>query len=71
MAHIIRSMIGLFGFACLVVAPVCLAQSYPMKPVRVIFPYPGGSVPDGIGRRITQGISEILGQPFIFENRPV
>ncbi|MCC6472594.1 MAG: tripartite tricarboxylate transporter substrate binding protein, partial [Burkholderiales bacterium] len=45
------------------------AQKYPSKPVRVIFPYPSGSVPEGFGRQITQGISEILGQPFVFENR--
>lgn len=46
-----------------------LAQAYPSKPIRVIFPYPGGSVPDSIGRQVSQGVSEILGQPLVFENR--
>lgn len=46
-----------------------LAQGYPVKPIRVLFPYPGGSVPDSIGRQVSQGVSEILGQPLVFENR--
>ena len=45
------------------------AQAYPVKPIRVIFPYPGGSVPDSLGRQVSQGVSEILGQPLVFENR--
>jgi tripartite-type tricarboxylate transporter receptor subunit TctC len=56
--------------AVLIAAPlVAAAQSYPVKPIRVIFPYPGGSVPDSFGRHISQGVSTILGQPLVFENR--
>src|SRR5687768_14927629 len=56
--------------AVLIALPmVAAAQSYPVKPIRVIFPYPGGSVPDSFGRHISQGVSTILGQPLVFENR--
>jgi tripartite-type tricarboxylate transporter receptor subunit TctC len=51
------------------VALPTMAQTWPTKPVRVIFPYPGGSAPDTIGRLLVQGAQEILGQPFIWENR--
>ncbi len=46
-----------------------LAQGYPSKPIHVIFPYPGGSIIDTTGRMLTNGVQEILGQPFIWDNR--
>ena len=64
-----RLFTGMLGLACLAAPLAVLAQAYPTKPIRVIFPYPGGSVPDGIGRQVSQGVSEILGQPLVFENR--
>jgi len=69
MTQLNRVLVALLGFACLAAPPAGLAQAYPVKPIRVIFPYPGGSVPDSIGRQVTQGVSEILGQPMVFENR--
>lgn len=57
------------GAATLVSSMPGLAQPYPSKPIRVIFPYPGGSVPDSLGREVSQGVSAILGQPLVFENR--
>ena len=69
MTQLNRVLVALLGFACLAAPLAGLAQAYPVKPIRVIFPYPGGSVPDSIGRQVTQGVSEILGQPMVFENR--
>jgi len=54
MAQVIRLRIGLLGFAGLVAPPALLAQSYPVKPVRVLFQYPGGSVPDSLGRQASR-----------------
>ena len=46
------------------------AQGYPVKPVRVIVPYgPGGST-DLTGRTVSQKLQEVLGQPFVVENKP-
>lgn len=64
-----RLALCLLGAISVLVPLSTWSQKYPAKPVRVIFPYPAGSVPDSIGRQITQGVSEILGQPMIYENR--
>ncbi len=43
--------------------------AYPTRPVRVIVPnVPGGS-PDLIGCALSPAFSELLGQPFVVDNR--
>ncbi len=46
------------------------AQSYPVKPIRLIIPQIAGSAYDVSGRVITAEMTKTLGQPFISENRP-
>lgn len=43
--------------------------NYPIKPVKIIVPYPPGGTTDVVGRVIAQNISSVLGQPFIIENK--
>jgi tripartite-type tricarboxylate transporter receptor subunit TctC len=45
------------------------AQSYPMRPVRLIEGFGAGSAPDIVARLIGQWLSEQLGQSFVVENR--
>jgi tripartite-type tricarboxylate transporter receptor subunit TctC len=45
------------------------AQTYPIRPVRMIVPFPAGQATDTIARLMGQSLSERLGQPFIIENR--
>lgn len=68
-AIIALSTAGLSLGALPVIAQPSLSQPYPSKPVRVVFPYPGGSFVDVVGRLVTQGMQEIHGQPFVWENR--
>jgi tripartite-type tricarboxylate transporter receptor subunit TctC len=46
------------------------AQTYPVRPVRMIVGFPAGSAPDIIARLIGQWLSEDLGQPILIDNRP-
>ncbi len=46
------------------------AQSYPVKPVRMLVSSPPGSLPDTLGRALGQSIGEALGHPVVIENRP-
>ena len=45
------------------------AQTYPVKPVRVVSPYPPGSSADVIGRIYAPKLAEICGRQFIVDNR--
>jgi tripartite-type tricarboxylate transporter receptor subunit TctC len=47
-----------------------VAQSYPIRPVRLIVGFPAGGTADLAARLIGQRLSERLGQPFVIENRP-
>jgi tripartite-type tricarboxylate transporter receptor subunit TctC len=46
------------------------AQSYPAKPIRLVFGYTAGGAGDVGARLLAQRLSEILGQNVVVENRP-
>ncbi len=50
-------------------SPPAAAQAWPSKPIRVIVPWPGGGSNDAAARPVVQKMSEILGVPFVVENR--
>ncbi len=65
----IRRALALFAATTLSFSP-CFAQSYPVKPVRVIVPLAPGGVADVVMRATAQELTRRLGQPFVLENRP-
>ena len=49
--------------------PGALAQSYPVKPIRVISPWASGGPAEALARVVTNKMSEALGQPIVIESR--
>lgn len=54
-------------------APMCFAQGadvYPVRPIRIVVPFPAGGSIDMVSRLVGQKMSDELGQPVIVDNRP-
>lgn len=47
------------------------AQTYPNRPVRIIAALTSGGPGDVATRGAAQVLSQVMGQPFVVENRPV
>jgi tripartite-type tricarboxylate transporter receptor subunit TctC len=57
--------------ACLAAAPAIVhAQTYPVKPIRLLVPFGPGGVGDITSRAVMQKMSETMGQQIIIDNRP-
>ena len=46
------------------------AQNFPVKPVKVVAPFPPGSGPDAIVRLLSARMGESMGQPLVIDSRP-
>jgi tripartite-type tricarboxylate transporter receptor subunit TctC len=65
-----RRVVGmLIGCALAAFATAALAQSYPVRPIRLLVSYPPGGASDLIARVFGQALAERLGQPVVVENR--
>ncbi|MBX9773803.1 MAG: tripartite tricarboxylate transporter substrate binding protein [Xanthobacteraceae bacterium] len=68
-----RSLIGavLLGAAMLqALTAGASAQAYPTKPVSLLIAFPPGGPSDVLSRVVGKKLEQILGQPFIMDNRP-
>ncbi len=55
--------------ASALIAAAAAEASYPVRPVRVILPYPPAGGADTVSRILFQKLSEMWGQQFVIENR--
>ncbi len=60
----------LFVVVCAILTvKMTVAADYPIKPIRIIAPFPPASVADVLARPIAQKMAETWGQPVIVDNR--
>ena len=53
----------------IVAAASAAAQSYPVRPIRLVVPFPAGGSNDIVGRAVAQGLGDRLGKQVIVDNR--
>ena len=65
-----RALLGLFMMASAAAAvPVWAQAAYPMRPVKLIAPFPPGGTSDVLARLIAAKLTALLGQTVTVENR--
>ena len=67
--RLLLSGVALFGATALTTHSLLMAQTYPVKPVRVIVPFAPGGASDGLARIVGDKLGRSLGQSFVIENR--
>ena len=60
----------ILGFLLISLGHAVVAQTYPVRTVRMVLPFPPGGPTDLLGRSIAQKLSEQMGQQVVPENRP-
>jgi tripartite-type tricarboxylate transporter receptor subunit TctC len=50
-------------------ASTALAQPYPLKPIRLVIPWPAGGPTDILGRAFGERLGKVLGQPMVIDNK--
>src|SRR5512132_1806721 len=65
-----RTIFRCFLLTCaLCCAAAAWGGRYPERPVRLIIPFPPGGASDFGGRLLAVGLTDILGQQFVVDNR--
>src|SRR5215207_1973071 len=70
MKRFVRQLTSAVAAICTLTASVAWGQAnYPIKPLRIIVPWPPGGGADVIMRMLSPKLSEALGQQVIVDNR--
>ncbi len=60
----------ILALSLVAVSHMAMAEDYPVKPVRLIVPFPPGGSVDLVARLVGKSLSDTLKQPFIIDNKP-
>lgn len=61
---------ALAGAAAALATPFAFAQAFPSRPIKIVVPFGAGGTGDTIARLWGLKMGEVLGQPFVVENKP-
>ena len=64
------TLMAVTALAVATLSPHATAQTYPVKPIRIIVPLAAGGPGDVLARAIGQKLSEQVTQPVVIDNRP-
>ena len=62
--------IAMAGAASLAACTLAQAQTYPVKPVRLVDPFAPGAITSNTSRLIARKFQEQTGQPMVVDNKP-
>ena len=63
-------LVKAYGFVLLIIAAHAGAQSYPVKPIKLIIPFAAGGPQDAPLRPAALKLGEMLGQPVVIDYKP-
>jgi len=68
----VRLLFAATGLALVAMAPSAASaqDSFPVKPIQLVLPFPPGGATDVVGRIVAQKLGERLGKTIVVENRP-
>ena len=66
----LASIASIASIALVLLLAPAFAQTYPVRPIKLLVPIPPGGAPDVAARILGLKLTEALGQPIVVENRP-
>jgi len=65
----LQQLCSVVGVGMSLFAGAAVAQGYPVKPIRLISPFPPGGGTDAVARVLAQSLNDQLGQPVLVDSR--